>query len=264
MTYEEFNDLAINPPYIEQDSVYRIDVHCYGDPIDESQYEVRISHAFIYLDLESCHVKLKQIVTDISLKDTLFALYVYQLPLGKDISPNLHQRLWVYDRFGNLNSQSRCTAMIEDIDHPSAKFRGHTPDSIRFSPGDIVEVYDRENQCAKLAVVIKRPLTVEQCWDERKHVELACRLQGIQSEFTDDNYWLYADSDTYLLADGPDFRKNTFSSPSYDVFTLSRPLSADLRNTFAEFYNNVIEGIKRSQENTYRCIKEIHRLADLL
>lgn len=121
MTYEEFNDLAINPPYIEQDSVYRIDVHCYGDPIDESQYEVRISHAFIYLDLESCHVKLKQIVADTSLKDTLFALYVYQLPLGKDISPNLHQWLWVYDRFGNLNSQSRCTAMIEDIDHPSAK-----------------------------------------------------------------------------------------------------------------------------------------------
>ena len=149
MTFEEFKKLALEPPYIEQESVYRVDVHSYIKSAQEravngTQFEVRCNQSFVFSDMSSAQYKLGQIIGDEKLKDKLYAVYIYQLPIGKDISNDLYQRLWVYDRLGNLNGQSHCTSILEDLEHPSAKFRGHEVESIRFTPGDIVEVYDRD------------------------------------------------------------------------------------------------------------------------
>ena len=130
MTFEEFEKLAMNPPYIEQESVYRVDVHCHTksskdrEPVG-TQFEVRRTQSFVYPDFNSAQCKLKQIIGDEELIDTLYAVYIYQLPIGKDISNDLYQRLWVYDRLGNLNGLSHCTTILEDLNHSSAKFRGH-------------------------------------------------------------------------------------------------------------------------------------------
>ncbi|MDE6377608.1 MAG: hypothetical protein K2K72_02575, partial [Duncaniella sp.] len=153
MTFNEFRELALTPPYIEQKCVYRVDVHRnshfpWERLSDKTQYKVRLTESFIYLSLDNAEDKMKELIE----RPDLYATYIYQLPIGKNISYDLYQRLWVYDRFGNLNGQSCCTAIMEDLNHPSAKFRGHNANSIRFKPGDIVEIYNRETESVHIAI----------------------------------------------------------------------------------------------------------------
>ena len=269
MIFEEFKKLALNPPYIEQESVYRVDVHCHiksskeKDP-NGTSFEVRRTQSFVYKDLNSAQCKLKQIIEDEELVDTLYAVYIYQLPIGKDISNDLYQRLWVYDRLGDLSGLSHCTAMLEDHDHPSAKFRGHEAYSIRFKPRDIVEVYDRENGIVSLATVIKCPMTVEQCWKERDFVEMSCIVEGLGVEATDDNYWLYADNDCYEVINGPDYENNRLYPLSYDVFTPSLPVTSTIRQRFDNYFHLAMESLNKMNENRQKAMDRIHRLVDLL
>ena len=269
MTFEEFKKLALNPPYIEQESVYRVDVHCYKKSLEErepdgTQLEVRCTQSFVYTDLNSAQCKLKQIIGDEELIDTLYAVYIYQLPIGKDISNDLYQRLWVYDRLGNPNGQSRCTTILEDLNHPSSKFRGHEAYSIRLKPGAIVEVYDRESGIVSLATVIKCPMTVEQCWKERDFVEMSCIVDGLGVEATDDNYWLYANSDCYEVINGPDYENNRLNPRTYDVFTPFLPVTPDIRQRFDDYFHLAMESIEKMNENRQKFIDRIHRLVDLL
>ena len=269
MTFEEFGKLAMNPPYIEQESVYRVDVHCHTKSSKErqpdwTQFEVRRTQSFVYTDLNSAECKLKQIIEDEELKDKLYAVYIYQLPIGKDISNDLYQRLWVYDRLGNLNGQSRCTTILEDFNYSSAKFRGHVAYSIRFEPGDIVEVYDRENGMVSLATVIKCPMTVEQCWKERDFIKMSCIVDGLGADATDDNYWLYADSDCYEVINGPDYENNRLNSRTYDVFTPSLPVTIAIRQRFDDYFHFAMKSIDKMNENRQKIMDRIHRLVDLL
>ncbi len=269
MTFEEFKELALNPPYIEQETVYRVDVHCYVKSskereAHETQFEVRRNHSFVFSDLSSAQSKLKQIISDEELKDTLYAIYIYQLPMGKDISSDLYQRLWVYDRSGKLNGQSRCTAIIEDLDHTSAKFRGHEAESIRFNPGDIVEIYDRGHDMVRLATVIDRPMSIEQCWKEREFVVLSCLVEGLGTEATEDNYWLYAVSDCYEVINDTGYENNRLNPCSYDIFAPSLPISPEIRHRFDDYYRVVMKSIDNINKNRQRIVDNFNRLVDLL
>ena len=269
MTFEEFEKLAMNPPYIEQESVYRVDVHCYIKSSKDreqlgTQFEVRRTQSFVYTDFNSAQCKLKQIIGDEELIDTLYAVYIYQLPIGKDISNDLYQHLWVYDRFGGVSGLSQCTTILEDLDHPSAKFRGHEAYSIRLKPGAIVEVYDRESGIVSLATVIKCPMTVEQCWKERDFVEMSCIVDGLGVEATDDNYWLYADSDCYEVINGPDYENNRLNPRTYDVFSPTLPINSGIRQRFEDYFHLAMESIDKMNENRQKAMDRIHRLVDLL
>ena len=268
MTFRKFKELALNPPYIEQASVYRVDVHCYAEPVkkqcDETEFVVRLTQSFIYPDVRRAANKLHQVLTDTKLKDKIYAVYIYQLPIGKDISGNLYQQFWVYNHKGQMNGQSRCTTILEDLDHPSAKFRGHEAYSIRLKPGDIVEVYDRESGILSLATITKCPMTVEQCWKERDFVEMSCIVDGLGVEATDDNYWLYADSDCYEVINGPDYENNRLNPRTYDVFSPSRPVSPDIRQHLDEYFHLAMENIDKMNENRQKAMYRIHRLVDLL
>lgn len=269
MTFEEFKKLALNPPYIEQESVYRVDEHCYIKSLEdrdayETQCEVRRTQSFVYTDFNSAQCKLKQIIEDEELKDKLYAVYIYQLPIGKNVSNDLYQRLWVYDRLGNLNGQSRCTTMLEDLDHPTSKFRGHETVSIHFNPGDIVEVYDREFGVVHLATVIMCPMTVEQCWKERDFIKLSCIVDGLGDEATDDNYWLYADSDCYEVINGRDYENNRLNPRTYDIFTPSLPVTSSIRQRLDDYFHLAMESIDKMNENRQKMMDKINRLVDLL
>lgn len=273
MTFEEFKELALNPPYIEQKCVYRVDVYRIINDInataDITEQEVRLCQSFMYTDWNDVQFMLPRFIHKEYLNRNLYALYVYQLPLNKDVSDHLYQRLWVYDRQGNLNAQSLCSTLIEDLDTSFAKFRGRSAESIRFKPGDIVEVLDRESNITRLGVVIKQPPTIEQCLEMRNEVERACLAEGITAAETDSNYWLYSTDDCYCVVYAPD---TAVAFPhTTDVFTPTHPISDELRNRFAanyhqavETHQNKIETNKITQQTTGDRLREIHRLVDLL
>ena len=161
------------------------------------------------------------------------------------------------------------SALIEELNHQSSKFRGHDSATIQFSPGDIVEVYNREKEQVRLGVVVKRPPTIEQCWEMRKEVEKACIAQGIGIENTDDNYWLYAIDDCYCVTYSPDCE---LSYPrTTDVFTPIYPISDRLNRYFGTCYQLAMAKLhkyftsnKIAEETTVERIKEINRLINLL
>ena len=273
MTFEEFKKLALNPPYIEQKSAFRVDVHrfvnLHGDATDVLKFDVKLCQSFMYTDRQTVQRMLPRFIHKEYLNQQLYALYIYQLPVNKDVSDNLYQRLWVYDRNGNLNAKSMSTTLIEDLDTSAAKFRGRSAESIRFRPGDIVEVYDRENGIVRLGVVVKQPPTIQQCWDMRKEVERACLAEGIGPENTDANYWLYAADDCYCIMFSPD---SALSYPhTTDVFTPMYPVSNKLHDRFEEYYHSAIAIHKSeiatnkiTEETSVERIQEIRRRVDLL
>ncbi len=167
------------------------------------------------------------------MNEQLYALYVYELPYNTDISTNLYRRLWVYNRNGRIISQSLCSSLVEDLSTSCAKFRGRD-DS--FKPGDIVEVYGRDKSLVSTGVVVQSPRTIEQCWEVREIVEKACLKEGVGADYTDDNYWLYADEDSYAVVVGDDKIHHLVFPHATDVLPLSQPIPPSVQNQYDRNY----------------------------
>ena len=264
MTFEEFRKLALTPPYIEQECVYRVDVHCnshfpWERLSDKTQYKVRLTESFIYLSLDNAENKMKELIE----RPGLYATYIYQLPIGKNISYDLYQRLWVYDRFGNLNGQSCCTAMKEDLNHPSAKFRGHDANSIRFKPGDIVEIYNRETESVHIAIVTASPLTIDQCWKEHVWTEEICKKEGRGYQNVDENYPLYDTDNGYFVIFDPDHSVPKHAV-SYNVFKPQQPISENVSNQLNDYFQQYNDNLAEANKTMQYFIDHLHSLYNML
>lgn len=161
MTFEEFKKQALNPDYPENECIYRVDVLSVKDPLkdifEENHFKAMVSQRFLYLNKEAAEMKVKQIGSANSHNTSIFAIYLYELPRNKDVANDQFQRVWSYDRFGCLICLSYATEVIDDIDHPSAKYKGRGKESIEFEPGEIVEVYDRKNGVIARGMVANSP-----------------------------------------------------------------------------------------------------------
>lgn len=145
-----------------------------------------------------------------------------------------YRRLWVYNRHGQLVSQSVCSTVIEDLNTPFAKFRGRDD---AFSPGDVVEVYDRDKDTVTVGVVVRSPRTIEQCWEVRKIVEKVCVNEGVGAEHTDDNYWLYANEDCYCVVTGSYFKHQHSFPRATDVLPLLSTLPHHVREQYNTYWH---------------------------
>lgn len=272
MTFEEFRALAQNPPYPEGKAVYRIDVHRLKyKPLANSYptvFEAVRAQSFIYSDFDTVQLVLRRFVGKEYMNRQLYALYVYELPYNTDISDNQYRRLWVYDRHGQLVSQSVCSTLIGDLNTPFLKFRGRDD---AFSPGDVVEVYDRDKGSVTIGVVVRSPRTIEQCWEVRKIVEKVCIKEGVGAERTDDNYWLYADEDCYCVINGADFKHQHSFSRVTDVLPLSSPLPPHARNQYDTYFHLVmkyhqqeINSAEITEQTVFNRHSELNALLNLL
>lgn len=270
MTFEEFKELAHATPYTDCKSVFRIDVHRYvGDGEELFWMKVMCTQTFMCLDLQSVERRLQQFQANYYLRPRLYALYVYRFPVNKDIADDSYLQLWVYDRHGNLNGKSMCSRLKSEMDNITFRFRGHEAESIRFKPGDIVEVYDRMENRVKPAVVVGQPPTIDQCWNTRLEVEKACMSEGYGIENID---LVYDSEDCYCVVFGRDFAKHHSFPCSYDVFPSAlQYIGGDYSQDFADIYRDAIENhgdeinskLITLQIATER-IKEIRRLVNLL
>lgn len=268
MTFEEFKELALNPPYADYKSVYRIDVHRYGFTYGEYNFrKMMFTQTLMCLDWQSVQCMLKQFRSKRHLKILLYALYVYRLPVDMDISDNSYQQLWVYDRYGNLNGKSMRIRLKKDKYDTTSRFRGHEAKSIRFRPGDIVDVYDRMENCLKPAVVVRQPPTIDQCWNMWLEVEKACISEDFGMEYAN---LIYDPDDCYCVVFGPDFEKDHSFPYSYDVFPstsgtkVNRQELGEWCRLAIENHSDEINSRVITQQTATDRIKELRSLADRL
>lgn len=251
MTFEEFKKQALNPEYPENECIYRVDVLSVEDHLkeifEENHFKVVVSHRFFYHDKEAAEMKVKQIGTTNSHNTPVFVIYLYELPLNRDVADDQFQRVWSYDRFGCLMSHSYATEVIDDIDHPSAKYRGRDKEAIRFKPGEIVEAYDREHGVVARGIVAKTTLSIEECWKKQKQVEKECVAEGLPAESANDNYWVYAIDDSYLVL-LPNHFPSSLTPRSWDVFPVTFPVPDRLREDLYQEYREYNSRNSRKDE----------------
>ena len=248
MTFEEFKALAMNPPYTYEPAVYRIDVFrikepdngksCFsinpGEDIRESlsriddipetfadvdyreyypTYQVCKSESFILPTFEDARHFIQS--GRISNDDyrPIYCIHVYELPFGKDV---------IFD-------QSACSSLLEDLDKPEGHFWGRPKESIRFKPGDIVEVHDREKDSVCLAVVVSLRNTIEYCWKEYLNVVAECECEGVGEDNALENYWQYACDDWYEVIDFSSVQSYPCTT---DVYSPRFPIPDNIRSVF--------------------------------
>ncbi|MDE7441532.1 MAG: hypothetical protein K2M69_05135 [Muribaculaceae bacterium] len=264
MKFEEFKNLALKPEYPENECVYRVDVVSVKDPLKEifekKHFRVEIAQRFLYLDKEAAEMKVTQIGTSNSYNTRIYAMYIYELPINKDVSSDQFQRVWSYDRFGRPVSHSYATEVIDDIEHPSAKYRGRDKEAIRFKPGDIVEVYDRTHEVIVRGIVGKTPLTIEECWKKWEQVRNECVAEGLPPESVSDNYWVSAIDDSYFLIIPQQFT-SSITTRSWDVFPVVYPIANSLRE---EIYTEYAEYISQKDEKGDNGTCSFQELMDML
>lgn len=258
MTFEEFKKLALNPPYNYEPSVYRVDVfriqgtengkscltifpkedlrECFSqidyicEKSDENEpeyypeYKVCKAQSFLMPAFEDAKRLIHS--EEISNDDyrPIYCIHIYELPFGKDVISDLCKREWVFDCEGKLLEQSVCSSLLEDLDKPEGHFWGRPKDSIRFKPGYIVEVHDKENGVVKLAIVLALCNDIESCWREYQKVIESCNKEGLLEKNADNNYWLNASDDCYYVGYGSDPKCGTSFPSTTDVFAPRFPL----------------------------------------
>lgn len=269
MTFEEFKKLALNLPYNYEPSVYRVDVfrirgtengkscltiypeedlrECFSridyihEKSDENEpeyypeYKVCKAQSILMPTFEDAKrlIHSEEISKDYR---PIYCIHIYELPFGKDVISDLCKREWVFDRKGNLLEQSVCSSLMEDLDKPEGHFWGRPKNSIRFKPGDIVEVHDKENGVVRLGVVVSLHNDIDICWRDYQDTVRLCEIEGLHTEDADKNYSLYACDDCY----GVVYSLNSHENKSYpyttDVFAPRFPISKELRTYLSKCY----------------------------
>lgn len=277
MTFEEFKALAMNPPYTYEPAVYRIDVFRIQesdngksyfsinpeedireslsriDDISETfadadereyypTYQVCKPESFILPTFEDARHFIQS--GRISNDDyrSIFCIHVYELPFGKDVISDLCKREWVFDGECNFINQSVCSSLLEDLDTQEGYFWGRPKESIRFRPGDIVEVHDREKDSVSLAVVVSLRNTIEYCWKEYLNVGAECGCEGVGEDNALENYWQYACDDCYEVIDFSGVQSYPCTT---DVYSPRFPISDDIRS--------VVDNIVVSKTASFGC-----------
>lgn len=289
MTFEEFKALAMKPPYKYEPAVYRIDVFrikepdngksCFsinqGEDIRESlsriddipetfadadyreyypTYQVCKSESFILPTFEDARHFIQS--GRISNDDyrSIFCIHVYELPFGKDVISDLCKREWVFDGECNFINQSVCSSLLEDLDTQEGHFWGRPKESIRFRPGDIVEVHDREKGVVRLAVVVSLHNDIETCWSYYQDTVKLCEIEGLHTEDADKNYSLYASDDCYGVVDGLDYNENHSFPYTVDVFAPRFPIPDDIRIHLNECYHIAISTMSNKKRDEINII----------
>lgn len=286
MTFEEFKKMALNPPYNHEPSVYRMDVfriqgtengkscltihpeenlrecfsqidyiHEKSDESDENEqeyypeYKVCKAQSFLMPTFEDAKRLIHS--EEISKDDyrPIYCIHIYELPFGKDVISDLCKREWVFDCKGNLLEQSVCSSMMEDLDKPEGHFWGRPKDSIRFKPGDIVEVHDKGNGVVRLGVVVSLHNDIGTCWRDYQDTIKQCEVEGLHAEDADKNYSLYACDDCYGVVFGPNSHENHSYPYTTDVFAPRFPISDELEANLCEYYNIAVSSLSHD-DNT--------------
>lgn len=232
MTFEEFKELAENPPYPEKNGIYRVDIYYKVENENQNyiklDFEVSLRKRYLIPDCKGVeHIIKKYVRCDFQRR--LYAIYVYELPFYKNLINNMYIRLWVYNNKGKLMSQSVCSTLLEDISDSYAKFRGRLPDQIAFKAGDIIEFFDHKLSKVYPGLIIESPLSIEQCWEIQERIKQECVNEGLKAEAAYSNYYMYDTDDKYSVIT---LQGLQISVKPTDVFPLSETLSDDIKKKF--------------------------------
>ena len=168
MTFNEYKNLALNPPVYDKGKIYRMEVFGYYDEWvnDDGAYGLVIAHTSYHLTIEQARTFMLQVYKNVS-EDGLkiFCSLVYEIPTGIDMRFEKYSRVFSFDAVGGLIDHTLCAYPCGINDEKYETFRGQDQSIIRFRPGDIVEVMtlwsEGRQPSVETAIITKTPPTIK-------------------------------------------------------------------------------------------------------
>ena len=232
MTFEEFKELALNPPEYGGGKIYRLEVFGYYDEWinEDGGYGLVHANTSYYTSLEEAQSALLPIYDSVSKKDGLkiYCSLIYEIPTGIDMRFAKYSRVFSFDDEGELIDHTLCAYPCGINEEKYEIFRGRDQSMIRFQPGDIVEVltlWEESAPSVVTAIITKTPPTIKDSWELYDQLgELF--VDGIES----DEYW-------YLIGEHWLAGHNS-STPSFLVFKPHMPVAEKRQKELLEYYRN--------------------------
>lgn len=239
MTYQEFEQLALNPAKAEGQTIFavsEIDL-AYLPKTRKSRYpSFKVYRRVIgYSDsLDGAEKLMRKAITHAYDKDEIYCFHINEhlLDVCEDECPEgISWRL--YNHEGNLIDQTWFESRTTD-NQLSLKYRGRPKTSVRFKAGDIVEVLQGNE--VRLAVATHSPIDIEWCWRLRNRIATRMEKEGsITDEMIEENYYLDDSDDQAAVIDGPGYEYH-HHIPTLNIMPLRFPLSSRLRKRFEEYW----------------------------
>lgn len=263
MAFNEFRQLADNPPRKDEPTVFKVAV--YGiDTLEMDQesengdkesprhreyypeFPLYCHHEVLAATLPDAEAMMRRLFQDVS---KVYCAVVTELSFGEDIRSG-YVSVRVYGSDGCLIDTSKCSSFFTEERDDYRHFRGRAPEEIRFEEGDIVEVFGGDS--VSLAVVVGLPPSVERCFG------IATRMCGnkrdremTQQQWEDfcfnRGYLLDDTDDCYTVVDGPGYIHHQHI-PSWCVFKPYFPIPKHIEEKLHRDYQATIEEIGPTSE----------------
>lgn len=256
MTFEEFKNLALNPPKRNVETffeVIKIEIATLrdGKRSHYPSFKVYRQLSGVTHTLEEAEALMMRIISDDrEYRKEIYCFHIKEFPFCEIVGDAFYGEgmSWrLYDASGKFMDKTYCSALQSDWDTEYGRFRGRPVETRRFKAGDIVEVLDGYE--IKLAVATcSGTLTIEDCWKRW----FGCSMEELQSEiwrgmwegmseeeFEDfkmsHSIWDASD-DQVPVIDGPGYDEYHYHVHTLDIMPLRFKLSKKLRQHYERNY----------------------------
>ena len=100
MTFEEFRELALNPPFYKGRTIYRVEVYGYYDEwiSEDGGYGLVRANTSYYTSLDGAQNVLPRIYDSVSIDELkIYCSLIYEIPTGIDMRFEKYTRVFSYN-----------------------------------------------------------------------------------------------------------------------------------------------------------------------
>ena len=254
MTFEEFREMAINPPRRDIETIFEVIEYDVRDLPGRRRrhypkFDVRHFCVGFGRTVEEAEaIMLKAIAEKGEYDDEIYCFHIKEFPIGEYMSFNWegYGVSWrLYDSTGRFLDRTYCSDLELDHRTPYGQYRGRPEESFRFKGGDIVEVLDGDE--VRLAVATGSPLNIEWYWELRERMRKRVGLIGdhdVDKAMTDDEV-----ETAYNIPDSSDDKITVIDGSGYftsgqilNIMPLRYPISKKLRERYEGHYRVFLKG----------------------
>ena len=254
MTFEEFREMAINPPRRDIETIFEVIEYDVRDLPGRRRrhypkFDVRHFCVGFGRTVEEAEaIMLKAIAEKGEYDDEIYCFHIKEYPIGEYMSFNWegYGVSWrLYDSTGRFLDRTYCSDLELDHGTPNGSYRGRPDESFRFKGGEIVEVLDGDE--VRLAVATDTPLTIEWYWGLRERIRkrLEDEKQGAVTDVELENAYIADSSDDQIpVIDGPSYSTHEHVH-ILNIMPLRYPISKKLRDKYEGYYRAMLKEEQR-------------------
>lgn len=258
MTFEEFKNLALNPPKRDVETFFEV-IKIEIAPLKDGKrshypsFKVYRQLSGVTHTLEEAETLMMKIINKTKeYNHDIYCFHIKEYPFGEiavDAFGGYGMSWRLYDADGKFMDKTYCSALQADWDTEYGRFRGRPIETRRFKAGYIVEVLDGDK--VNLAVATSSvTLTIDECWDRwfgRSQEEMQSEgWRGLREGMSDQEFEDFkinnsiwdASDDQIPVIDGPGYKYHEHI-PTLDIMPLRFRLSKKLRQRYERYYRDM-------------------------